>query len=129
MILNTNRNGFFSYCKDCLEYHIQFNNVFLTLTKEKLEKFVDYLKEINENTYSTNFLQSNNNRIMMRIRDVFREKGGEHFYSLNQLIDLINVTKQYPIDQIYSSLHSFIKNDNEYLIDKYGRRGNLKQKV
>ena len=49
MILNTNRNGFFSYCKDCLEYHIQFNNVFLTLTKEKLEKFVDYLKEINEN--------------------------------------------------------------------------------
>ena len=86
------------------------------------------LKEINENTYSTNFLQSNNNRIMMRIRDVFREKGGEHFYSLNQLIDLINVTKQYPIDQIYSSLHSFIKNDNEYLIDKYGRRGNLKQK-
>ena len=86
------------------------------------------LKEINENTYSTNFLQSNNNRIMMRIRQVFREKGGEHFYSLNQLIDLINVTKQYPIDQIYSSLHSFIKNDNEYLIDKYGRRGNLKQK-
>ena len=86
------------------------------------------LKQITENTYSTNFLQSNNNRIMMRIRDVFREKGGEHFYTLNQLIDLINVTKQYPIDQIYSSLYSFIKNDNEYLIDKYGRRGNLKQK-
>ena len=33
----------------CHEYHIQFNNIFLTLTDEKFEKFVGYLKEINEN--------------------------------------------------------------------------------
>ena len=49
MILNTNKNGFFCYCEDCHEYHIQFNNIFLTLTDEKFEKFVGYLKEINEN--------------------------------------------------------------------------------
>ena len=49
MIINTNKNGFFSYCEDCQEYHIQFNNVFLTLTDEKFEKFVGYLKEIDEN--------------------------------------------------------------------------------
>ena len=44
MILNTNKNGFFCYCEDCHEYHIQFNNIFLTLTDEKFEKFVGYLK-------------------------------------------------------------------------------------
>jgi len=49
MIINTNKNGFFCYCEDCQEYHIQFNNVFLTLTDEKFEKFVGYLKEIDEN--------------------------------------------------------------------------------
>ena len=49
MILNTNKNGFFCYCEDCHEYHIQFNNIFMTLTDEKFEKFVGYLKEINEN--------------------------------------------------------------------------------
>ena len=50
MILNTNRNGFFTYCNVCREYHIQFNNVFLTLTEERLEKFVSYLNEIDENS-------------------------------------------------------------------------------
>ena len=49
MILNTNSNGFFTYCEDCREYHIQFNNIFLTLTDEKFEKFIGYVKEIDEN--------------------------------------------------------------------------------
>lgn len=83
------------------------------------------IKKVNEENYSTNFLQSNNNRLMKHIRNIYREKEGEHFYTLNQLIDLINNTKQYPIDQIYSALYSFIKNNNEYLVDKYGRKGNL----
>ena len=49
MILNTNKNGFLCYCKDCGKYHIQFNNIFLTHTDEKFEKFVGYLKGIDEN--------------------------------------------------------------------------------
>lgn len=76
--------------------------------------------------YSTNFLQSNNGRIMKRIREIYRDKNkGEHFYDLSQIIEMVNVVKQYPIEQIYSALSSFIKNKNEYIIDKYGRRGNL----
>ena len=63
---------------------------------------------------------------MKRIRDIYRdEKKGEHFYELSELIDMINVTKQYPIEQIYSALHNFLKNKTEYVIDKWGRRGNL----
>lgn len=79
----------------------------------------------NEN-YSTPFLQTNNQKLMKRIRDIYRdEKKGEHFYDLSELIELINVTKQYPIEQIYSALHSFVSNKNEFVVDKWGRRGNL----
>ena len=76
--------------------------------------------------YSENYLQSNNQHIMKRIRELYRdEKNGKHFYNLVEIIESINITKQYPISQIYSALTIFINNKNEYLIDKYGRRGNL----
>lgn len=76
--------------------------------------------------YNNEYLQTNNSKLMKRIRDIYRdEKKGEHFYELSDLIDMINITKQYPIEQIYSALHNFLKNKNEYIIDKWGRRGNL----
>jgi hypothetical protein len=79
--------------------------------------------------YSTDYVQSNNQHIMKRIRDLYRDKTtGQHFYNLTELIESINITKQYPIAQIYSALTTFINNKNEYIIDKYGRRGNLTNK-
>ena len=79
-----------------------------------------------EEMYNNEYLQTNNDKLMKRIRDIYRdEKKGEHFYELSELIDMINVTKQYPIEQIYSALHNFLKNKTEYVIDKWGRRGNL----
>lgn len=76
--------------------------------------------------YSTDYVQSNNQHIMKRIRELYRDKHkGEHFYNLTELIESINITKQYPIAQIYSALTTFINNKNEYIIDNYGRRGNL----
>ena len=76
--------------------------------------------------YTDSYLQSNNQHIMKRIRDLYREKtNGKHFYNLIEIIESINITKQYPISQIYSALSVFINNKNEYIIDKYGRRGNL----
>ena len=86
---------------------------------------------INQDTYSTEFANANNARLMQRIRQIFRDADrerdgkGEHFYKFSELIDRINITKQYPIDQIYSALTLFIKNKNEFLVDRYGRRGNL----
>jgi len=83
------------------------------------------VQEPNKDLYSMNFLQGSNGRIMKRIREIYRDKDGQHFYDLSQIIDMVNVIKQYPVEQIYSALSSFIKNKNEYVIDKYGRRGNL----
>ena len=79
-------------------------------------------KDINMNSYNDTFIQMNNDRIMSRIRHLFRE---HHFYKRTVLINSINIVKQYPIEQIFYALTSFIKNKNEYLIDKYGRIGNL----
>jgi hypothetical protein len=79
-----------------------------------------------QDTYSTEHTQINNIRLMQRIRQLFRDPDdGQHFFKLSELIKYINAVKQYPIEQIYAALNSFINNKNEVLIDKYGRRGNL----
>ena len=75
-----------------------------------------------KDTYNVDFLQTNNPRIMDRIRQLFRD---QFFYKRIQLINAINIVKQYPVEQIYSALSVFINNKSEYLIDRYGRRGNL----
>lgn len=75
-----------------------------------------------KDTYSLTFLQANNPRIMERIRQLFKDK---YFYKDIQLINAINVIKQYPIEQIYSAISAFVNNKSEYIIDRYGRRGNL----
>jgi hypothetical protein len=78
--------------------------------------------QVIKDTYNDNFLKTNHYRILFRIQQLFREK---HFYKRNTLIDLINVVKQYPIDQIFYTLTYLIMNKTEYLVDKYGRLGNL----
>ena len=86
-------------------------------------------RDIVKDSNSTYFAQSNNDRIMRRIRQLYRDKAnGEIFYTFKELIDKINVTKQYPITHIYSALSSFVNNKTEYLFDRYGRRGNMVNK-
>ena len=46
MVKNTNKNGFFGFCDDCQEYHLQFNNIFLTLSEENFNMFSNYLKNL-----------------------------------------------------------------------------------
>ena len=83
-------------------------------------------REIIETTYSTQYADSNDERIRQRIQHLFRdEKDGESFYSLKEIVGYVNVTKQYPLTQIYAALTKFVKNKTEYIADKYGRRGNL----
>jgi hypothetical protein len=86
--------------------------------------------EIGENdiirdTYTNSFVKMNQERIISRIMQLYRE---HNVYSRNQLINSINIVKQYPIEQIFSALTYLVENKNEYLIDKYGRLGNLVNK-
>jgi len=81
--------------------------------------------DIVKHTYNDSFVESNRSRIIARILQLFRE---HNVYTRKQLIDSINIVKQYPIEQIFSTLTYLIENKNEYLIDKYGRLGNLTNK-
>ncbi len=84
------------------------------------------VRDLIQETYSSNYAGMNNQRIMQRIRQLFRDpKKGQTFYRFAELVSLINIVKTYPLEQIYSALTVFIQNKNEYIVDQNGRRGNL----
>ena len=82
--------------------------------------------EIIDATYSTYYANSNDDRISLRILNMFRDqKEGQHFYTLDEIVGYVNVIKQYPLTQIYSTLTNLVSNKTEFIYDKYGRRGHL----
>ena len=80
------------------------------------------ITNINDTTYNENFILINTDKIIQRIRDLFKNK---YFNKKDDLIMHINIVKTYPLVQIYSALSQLINDKNEYLFDQYGRVGNL----
>ena len=78
--------------------------------------------DIKLDTYDESFIIINTDKIIQRIRDLFKEK---FFYKKDKLINEINVVKNYPIIQINAALTVLIDDQNEYLTDKYDRLGHL----
>ena len=81
--------------------------------------------ELIEETYSFDYIKLNNQVIIDKIRNLFRE---HIVYKRDVLIQSINIIKQYPLENIYNSLTYLIHNKNEYIYDKNGRIGNLVNK-
>ena len=77
-------------------------------------------EDIVKDTYNEDYVKMNYSMILKRIRELFREQS---FYKWDQLKQYINSVKEYPVEQIYYTLSQFIENKNEYIIDRYGRRG------
>jgi|UniRef100_A0A6C0AL60 hypothetical protein len=78
---------------------------------------------LNSDTYNNYYMVLNIDKIIQRIRLLFKE---EYMYSDKELIARIQQIKQYPEDQIYYALDQLIKNENEYLVDMYDRIGKIK---
>ena len=78
--------------------------------------------EISSDTYDEKFIIMNLDKILQRIRQLYKER---YFYKREELITMINAVKSYPLDQIYSALNFFVKEKNEYLVDMLGRIGVL----
>ena len=78
--------------------------------------------DINLDTYSEAFIMMNTEKIIIRIKSLFKER---FFYTKEDLISEINSNKNYPLIQIYAALSQCIEDKNEYITDKYGRLGNL----
>jgi hypothetical protein len=77
---------------------------------------------VNNSTYDEKFIMLNTDKIIHKIKDLFKQK---FFYIKDDLFARINYPKQYPVTQIYSALTLLIDNENDYLQDMYGRNGRL----
>jgi hypothetical protein len=78
--------------------------------------------KLNEDTYDENFIVMNSEKILQRIRMLFKEA---FFYKKDSLLKSIRTPKEYPYVQIYSALTQLIEDENEFIVDKYGRNGRL----
>jgi hypothetical protein len=65
---------------------------------------------------------TNSEKILQRIRMLMKES---YFYIKENLINAINIPKEYPRTQIFAALTQLIEDENEFIIDKYGRNGRL----
>ena len=77
---------------------------------------------LNNSTYGERFIMLNTDRIIQKIRDLFKEK---HFYKKSELISRLMHAREYPISQVYSALTILIDTETEYITDSYGRSGRL----
>ncbi len=73
-------------------------------------------------TYNEVFIFTNTEKIIQRIRNIFKDR---HFFTKKELISRINVTKEYPIVQINAALTQLVEDKNEYITDQHGRLGNI----
>jgi hypothetical protein len=78
--------------------------------------------DVKLDTFSEAFIMMNTDKIIQRLRQLFREK---FFYNKRELITLINNIRQYPLVQIDAALTQLIEDKNEFITDMYGRLGNL----
>jgi len=78
--------------------------------------------DLNEDTYSEQFIMTNSEKILQKIRMLMKES---FFYKKDILRDLINIPKKYPDIQIFAALTYLIEDKNEPIIDKYDRTGYL----
>jgi hypothetical protein len=79
-------------------------------------------KKLNEDTYDENFIVMNSEKILQRIRMLFKEA---FFYKKDMLLKTIRTPKEYPYVQIFSALTQLIEDENEFIVDRYGRNGKL----
>jgi hypothetical protein len=73
-------------------------------------------------TYDMAFLTLNSERVIHRIRNLFKER---FFYSEAELIGAINQVRTYPDEQIMTAINTLIDDPIEFITDYYGRRGRL----
>jgi hypothetical protein len=78
--------------------------------------------ELNEDTYNESFIIMNSEKILQRIRMLMKEG---FFYKKDVLLRQIRSVKEYPYVQIFSALTQLIEDENEFIVDRYGRNGRL----
>jgi hypothetical protein len=89
----------------------------------KCKPFKDIKEEnIKLDTYNEAFIFMNTDKIIQRIRELFKNR---FFYKKENLISEINVFKNYPLIQINAALSILIDDKNEFISDRFNRLGHL----
>jgi len=83
---------------------------------------VQDIEEVDTTTYNENFIIMNMDKILQRIRLLFKEY---YIFDRQSLVALLTQIKNYPLDQIYTALNYLVTEKNEYLTDMLGRLGHL----
>ncbi len=80
------------------------------------------ITDLNYETYNEDFIMLNTDKIIEKIKDIFREK---YVCDKAELIATVNNVKIYPLVQIYSALDKMIEDKTELLTDMIGKKGFL----
>lgn len=79
-------------------------------------------KDVRLDTYNESFIEMNNERILQRVRQLFKDK---HVYDKSELVAGINAVRDYPLIQINSALNQLVNEKNEMVTDQFGRVGRV----
>jgi hypothetical protein len=77
---------------------------------------------VNIDTYDKNFIEFNNEKIIKKIKLLFKE---HYFITKSNIIKNLNTTNTYPIENIFSALDYLVNDKNELVIDRFGVYGKL----
>ena len=80
------------------------------------------ITDVDTTTYNETFILMNIDKILQRIRLLFKEY---YIFNRQSLIAMITQIKSFPLEQIYSALNYLITEKNEYITDMLGRLGHL----
>lgn len=73
-------------------------------------------------TYNENFANYNNDIIIQKIKQLFKEF---YFLKKEDLISHLNVRSKISLIQIYSALEQMINDNNQFIYDRYNKPGHL----
>lgn len=79
-------------------------------------------QSISLDTYNKVFIMTNTDKIIQRIRDIFKER---FFYKKKELIQHINAIKSYKLVEINAALNKIVEDKYEVFKDKYFREGHI----
>ena len=80
------------------------------------------ITNINDDTYTEEFIVMNMDKIIQRIQSLMRE---QFVYKRNTLIASIQAHKNYSVTQIDMALNKLVNDESEYVTDMFNRLGNL----
>jgi len=83
---------------------------------------IQEIEDVDKTTYNENFIIMNLDKILQRIRLLFKEY---YIFDRISLISMLIQIKNYPLDQIDTALNFLITEKNEYIVDMLGRLGHL----